>query len=112
MPDSRASTSTRAAGYIEIFDPEGSKTEFDTLRCPHCSGHFVVKPGSGKLRSFCGDCNRSLCDFCSIKFAVNGMKCVHVEQMLENIESGKPEDFVPVRVAMPGKLWLPEGAGG
>lgn len=108
MPDERAHSSTNAIGYIEAFDPEKGKMEFDTLRCPHCSGHFVVRPGSGKVRSFCGHCNRLLCDLCSVKFAMNGMKCVHVEQLLHNIEHGLPDDFVPTVVAMPGKLWLPQ----
>ncbi|MEM3169996.1 MAG: hypothetical protein QW838_04410 [Candidatus Nitrosotenuis sp.] len=33
----------------------------DTLRCVHCSAHWVVQPGSGKRRGFCIKCKGPLC---------------------------------------------------
>ena len=48
-------------GYIIITDADGTK-EFDTRSCPHCGGHFIIVPGSGRLRAFCQLCTAPICD--------------------------------------------------
>ena len=105
MPDDRANSSTKAKGYSSLFDPEGSLQEWDTLQCVHCSGHFRVVPGSGKIRGFCFNCNGPIC-------GPNCATCIPTELLLENIEKGRPLDFRPVVAAFPNnpvakKLILP-----
>ena len=54
----------KAAGAAIIFDPEvnsGNEQNHDTLRCPHCGGHFVPEPGSGRRRGWCFKCQALLC---------------------------------------------------
>lgn len=97
----REGTRLRPNGYGIMTGPNGI-IEADTLQCVHCACHWQVKPGSGKIRGFCMRCNGPICGpKCS-------KKCVPAEQQLENIETGKPLDFVPVRSAVP-KLWIPGG---
>lgn len=50
----------RADGYACLTTAEGVK-ERDTQQCCHCSGHFNVVPGSGKVRGWCTLCNRVTC---------------------------------------------------
>lgn len=69
-------------GYLIITDEKGFR-EMDTRSCPHCGGHFIVIPGSGKLRHFCQLCNASTCD---------NAKCFEhspVMKRIELIEAGK-----------------------
>lgn len=48
-------------GYLIVTDVSGT-VEYDTRSCPHCGGHFVIVPGSGRLRHFCTLCNAPTCD--------------------------------------------------
>ena len=32
-----------------------------TLQCPHCNSHFISRPGSGALRSYCMLCSAVTC---------------------------------------------------
>lgn len=91
---------SREAGIVIISDPGADKPldEIATLQCVHCGGHFPHRPGSGITRGFCMNCNGPVC-------GKSCAKCVPEEQLLENIEKGRPEDFKPVSV---GTLWLPE----
>ena len=61
-----------------IFD---GKQVASTLQCPHCGGHFVSTPGSGKKRGFCFGCHGVTCgsDACE-------KRCLPTEKMLEEIE--------------------------
>lgn len=82
-----------AAGFIVVNDPGSDKPvlEAATLQCVHCGGHWVPRKGSGIVRGFCLNCNGPICGHgCA--------KCVPVEQMLENIEKGRPEDYKPIIV--------------
>lgn len=98
----------RQAGELTIIDPGSDKpiVEVATVQCVHCGGHYVPRPGSGIVRGFCFRCNGPICG--------PGCKdCVPVDQLLENIEQGRPDDFRPV-VSKPfaqdvsgSKLWLP-----
>lgn len=60
-----------------------------TLRCVHCGGHWVPRPGSGIVRGYCTRCAGPVCGAACAA-------CVPLEQMLDNIEKGRPEGFVPV----------------
>lgn len=69
-------------GYILIVDEKGFR-EMDTKACPHCGGHFIVIPGSGKIRHFCQMCNAPTCD---------NAKCWEhspFQKRLELVEAGK-----------------------
>jgi hypothetical protein len=84
-------------GRIEIIDPGSDKPLLvvGTLCCAHCGGHWVPKPGSGRIRGWCMNCNGPVCG------ANCGKECVPVEQMLENTEKGRPLNFTPVMVSVP-----------
>lgn len=84
-------------GLIETYDSSDRPVAMDTLQCVHCGGHWVVKPGSGNVRGFCGRCNGFIC-------GPGCERCVPTELLLENIEQGRPLDFVPTTVNVP-KLW-------
>lgn len=83
---------SREAGYVAIVDPGSDKPilEARTLQCVHCGGHWVPRPGSGIERGFCTRCNGPVC-------GRGCAECVPAEQMLENIEQGRPLDFRPIR---------------
>ena len=88
----------------------------------NCGGHFArpdmtAEIGSQRAkilrvgRGWCINCNGYIC-------GASCLKCVPVEQYLENIEHGRPDDFVPVQVsfslpdaAVPGAkvgdIWTP-----
>lgn len=90
----------REAGTITICDPGSDKPilEASTLQCCHCGRHWVPRPGSGNTRGFCFKCNRPVC-------GPKCAECVPIEQLLENIEAGRPDEYTPTRA--PVKLWLP-----
>lgn len=62
-----------------------------TAQCCHCSRHFVIRPGSGRIRGFCQNCNGLVC-------GPGCVACVPTEVLLENIEQGRPLDFRPIIV--------------
>ena len=91
------------AGLITIADP-GSDIpllEEKTYQCVHCDCHFSVRKGGGVARGYCTRCAGFICGpACE--------KCIPVEQMLENIEAGRPLDAEkPTMISVP-KLWLPD----
>ena len=83
----------RYHGLIVESDPGADRavSEVPTLQCGHCGGHFEVRPGSGKVRGWCMNCARPVC-------GPGCEACVPVEQMLENMERGRPLDFKPIIV--------------
>jgi hypothetical protein len=83
----------RESGLIIVSDPAADRpqAEIPTVQCVHCGGHFVVEPGSGKTRGFCTRCRGPVC---GPKCAA----CVPAEQLLENIERGRPLDYRPIIV--------------
>lgn len=102
----------KAAGQLIITDPGTDRPllEVATLQCVHCGQHFEAKPlkpaaslnitteeavirsaRGARIRGFCQNCNGPVCGpGCAV--------CVHVEQMLENIEQGRPLDYKPIIV--------------
>lgn len=87
---------TREAGRIIVSDPGSDKAilETGTVQCCHCGGHFVRQPGSGKVRGWCMNCSGHVC-------GPGCAACVPAEQMLENMEQGRPDDFRPVVASVP-----------
>ena len=54
-----------------------------THQCSHCSRHFEMVPGSGRLRGWCFKCQHVTCG------AAACMPCVPKEARLEYAEGGK-----------------------
>lgn len=54
-----------------------------THQCSHCSQHFVMVPGSGRVRGFCTRCQALTCG------AAACMPCVPAEARLEHAEGKK-----------------------
>lgn len=79
----------RAAGLVTVFGDTVS--EVPTLRCVHCGGHWMIRPGSGITRGFCQNCMGPVC-------GPGCADCVPVELYLENVEKGRPPGHVPVVV--------------
>lgn len=87
-------TSLRPHGWLYITDADGRVSESETHLCCHCGGHFVMQKGSGRLRGFCTRCNGLICGpACA--------NCVPAEQLLENIEAGRAEDYRRIIAAVP-----------
>lgn len=84
-------SSRREAGLITISDPGSDKPllEAATIQCVHCGRHWVPQPGSGRTRGFCMRCNGFIC-------GPECQECIPVEQMLENIEQGRPLNYRPI----------------
>ncbi len=112
----------RQDGEMTFADPGADRPllEMGTLQCVHCGGHFPARPpknvgvvvgpeeaarmaAAGRvMRGFCGRCNGPIC-------SPGCATCVPEEQMLDNIERGRPLDFVPASVSFSG---LPSGLWG
>lgn len=102
----------KAAGQLIFVDPGADRPllEVATLQCVHCGQHFearALKPAAtvgitteeavirsqqgAKIRGFCQNCNGPVC-------GPSCAACVHVEQLLENLEKGRPLDYKPIIV--------------
>jgi hypothetical protein len=79
-------------GVITITEPDKPVIEAATLCCCHCGKHWVPQPGSGRIRGFCQNCCGPVC-------GPGCADCVPVEQYLENIEQGRPENYKPIIVS-------------
>lgn len=91
----------KESGRVTIVDPGADKPilEVGTLQCVHCGGHWFPQPGSGRIRGYCSNCNGFVC-------GPGCAACVPTEQLLENIEKGRPLDYKPVCV--PTSFEIPE----
>ena len=96
----------KEAGCMIYSDPGADKPllELATAQCCHCGGHFPIKPGSGIVRGFCFQCNGPIC-------GPSCVECVPTEQLLDNYEKGRPENYRPI-VSKPwidptGDIWKP-----
>lgn len=88
------------AGYVFITNRETGKTvENSTLQCGHCGKHWQVVKGSGRKRGFCTICMKPTC---GPNCLVGTKACVPQEQLVSNIEQGRPFDFRPIVVSNPG----------
>lgn len=54
-----------------------------TLCCPHCTRHFLSRPGSGARRMFCGKCMRVTCGDLGCD------RCIPIEARLDFAEGRK-----------------------
>lgn len=97
MP-SRESRTSRDNGHTQYFDPDADRPvdEFKTLQCVHCGGHWECRPGSGKTRGFCMNCNGPIC-------GPKCRECIPHEKWLE-IQEGAAS---PTAVSVP----VPAGYG-
>lgn len=55
----------------------------DTLRCVHCSAHWVHQEGSGARRGYCTHCKGFVCGQATCD------DCIPLEKKLEGWEQGK-----------------------
>lgn len=69
---------------------DDGKAEIATLKCVHCGGHFPLDP---KTKHWCARCAGYVC-------SAGCVDAVPEQQMLENIEKGRPENWQPVIVSM------------
>lgn len=85
-----------------ITTPHGSDkaTREGTQQCVHCGRTWIHRPGSGAVRGFCFRCQGHVCGPDCAK------ECVPEEQMLENIEKGRPLNYRPI------VGFVPRGIGG
>lgn len=102
---SNCNRSTAPAGQrsgILVSTPQDSDrvVTADTVACIHCGYNWVWQPGSGKRRGFCMKCNGLVCG----RPACVQLGCVHREQLLDNIEAGKPLNHTPISVSVPGGI--------
>lgn len=68
-------------GTVIITHESGAVEERDSLQCCHCGLHWVVQPGSGRVRGWCMNCVGPHCgsEHCT-------KNCQTVEQFLERLE--------------------------
>lgn len=78
---SEMEVTNRKFGLILIDEPGKPLVEKDFYFCCHCQDTVVVKPGSGKLRTWCYMCNQGTCGRPS---CVKG--CIPFEAKLEAME--------------------------
>lgn len=92
----------KVAGEITISSPDRDRPfeQIPTYQCVHCGGHWEGRPGSGRTRGWCMQCNGPVCGpVCST--------CVPYALQLENLESGLPPNTPrSVSVQSPGGIWL------
>lgn len=83
----------RQAGEITIADPGSDKPLLvvATMMCCHCGRHIPYRPGSGVVRGWCQRCNGMTC-------GPQCEACRPTEQLLENLEKGRPADYRPIIV--------------
>lgn len=90
-------------GRVVTGDPGSDRVvESGTLQCCHCGGHWVPQPGSGRVRGWCVNCSGPVC-------GGGCAECVPAELLLENIEKGRPLNFKPTVVHVPGGIHPTEG---
>jgi hypothetical protein len=78
---------------FHICDPDTGTVRGETQQCVHCGAHWIVSPGSMRIRGYCVSCGGH---FCGPQCAV----CVPQEQMLENLEHGRPLTWRPTRAGV------------
>lgn len=86
----------REHGQAIFVDPGSDKPilEVGTLHCCHCGGQWIPKPGSGRMRGWCMNCNGPVC-------GPGCHECVPWEQYLENLEKNREPNFRPILISVP-----------
>lgn len=89
----KSHTTLRPNGWTLSTFPDGRNVETDTRQCVHCGRHWIVRPGSGKLRGYCANCNGPFCGpACE--------RCLPTEKLLECIEKGIHPDQLPISASV------------
>lgn len=82
MRDRRSAPSFGKGGILVSDD--GKEVQRDMVQCAHCGRVWQWHKGSGKLRSYCSNCNGITCGaFCPM-----GDACVPMEKGIELMEAG------------------------
>lgn len=74
------------AGYVTVSGPllPGQASEAETQMCVHCQHHWIIVPGSGRVRGFCFLCNGLTCGDPRCE------ECIPWEKKLEISEGRNP----------------------
>ena len=85
MTATKSHSVLRPHATIIINDPGcNQERHMDVLTCVHCQRAWIVQPGSGRMRGFCGKCNGVTC---------GSRKCCDclgpIEKRIELYEAGK-----------------------
>lgn len=81
----------KESGLVTILGLESGKSELPTKQCVHCGGHWTYGGAIKQVRGFCHRCNGPICG------ANCYARCVPAEQQIENIEAGRPLDYMPIK---------------
>jgi hypothetical protein len=98
-----APTGQKSGTLISQIHGTDKVTHTDTISCCHCGRVWIWEPGSGRRRGFCLRCNAFHCG------SVQCCECRPVEQLLENIEQGRPKGFTRIIVAASSYTPIPKG---
>src|SRR3990167_2127897 len=92
-----------AKGFLTLTDREtGAKLfEGDMRQCCHCQAIWTHKPGSGKLRGFCGRCHGHLCGKRTCM-----TNCYPAEQQLDDSEAVYFRNKRAIEAAYRHRQWL------
>lgn len=85
----KQNTMIRPNGLVIVQGGDGRTFEADTRMCCHCGKHWLVQPGSGNVRGFCGKCNAMIC-------GPGCLECVPLEKQLEILEGTRNPSAVSV----------------
>lgn len=105
--DARRMAPRGKASGILISEPIDFDRPVDreTVRCCHCGRIWQWHSGSGRMRSFCGQCAMWTCGpLCPI-----GDQCIPYEKVIELMEKGYlwheiPYSNLPVSVSVPAEV--------
>jgi hypothetical protein len=85
-------TARKPSGYMTITKPDGKVKERDTVQCCHCMYTWMIEPGSGRERGWCGTCGKITCGKKECGVCVPFMKAIEEaeerDRMLRNILGG------------------------
>lgn len=116
MSKTRRGKAIKHEAGLMIFstpDADSPTLEVPTVQCCHCGCHFPHPRFDSTPEAKASRIGRGYCKRCDAYICGAGcMTCVHVEQLLENIEAGRELEFAPT-VSKPftteptGKIWVP-----
>lgn len=73
----------REAGYIVMATEGNGIIESATRQCPHCGGHWEIKPSKAKTIHWCANCDGEVCG------KPGCFTCYPFEKKMEDYEKGK-----------------------
>jgi hypothetical protein len=87
----------RAGVLISSAKDRDRVRDCDLVQCVHCQFTTVWTPGSGRYWGWCTKCSGF---YCGWKPECRD-QCVPALQMIENLEKGRPADYVPTWASNP-----------